>query len=393
MRIKRIAAIGAAFGLALAGLGAAGAASANPVTPNGGYSIVGSDTLQDAVNALANGTKITGSNVRSLAAGRVLSSFDAFPTASSVAAAAPVAGALIQTKAFGTYFLRPAGSGNGKAALLASIGKNGVGGSASTVWNGVDIAGQVDLSRSSGALTADANGDLVAVPFGRDAVSFAYKAGANISQSTIDTVAAYSASQLLALVNATNGETVVNSDDHIVAVLPQSGSGTREFFLKAIGHSSNGKADVSTVPAAHQSFPENNGAVLAPGADEIWVMPFSVASYVAQQNHAAPADTTAGISIGSPQSGIAPFTGTAGSRVPNKAYYDSATWGRDTFIIAPYAKLNGSTADPSLVAALNKNLDASLASFAIDGDVTSAGEVKTKFGFLEPSTYTAVRGK
>jgi hypothetical protein len=392
MKIKKIVALGAAFGVALAGFGVTTAAQANPVSPSNGYSIVGSDTLQDAVNALTNGTSITGSNVRVSAAGKVLSSFDAFPTAGSLAAAAPVAGALIQSKPFGAYFVRPAGSGNGKTALLASMGKNGSGSTGTNVWQGVNIAGQVDLARSSSGITQDANGDLVAVPFGRDAVSFAYKAGANIDQATINTVASYSASQLSTLVNAPSGEIVVAGDDRIVAILPQSGSGTREFFLKAIGFS-DPKSPVSTVPSNHQSFPENNGAVLAPAADEIWVIPFSVASYVAQQNGAAPANTTAGITIGSPQA-VAPFTGAEGNRVPNQAYYANSTWGRDTYILAPYAKLNGSTTDAALANALNRNVDASLASFVNgDGDLTSAGEVKQKFGFLAPSSSAPIRGR
>ncbi|MBN9177882.1 MAG: hypothetical protein J0I43_11000 [Microbacterium sp.] len=386
MKFKRIAAIGAVIGVALTGFGMT-AAQANPIGSGDGYVIVGSDTLQDAVNALTNGTKITGSNVRSAAAGRVLSSFDAFPNDTALA------GSLIQTKAYGPYFQRPAGSGNGKKALLASMGVDGTGQASSNIWAGVNVAGQIDLSRSSGGPTASGSGSLAYIPFGRDAVSFAFKAGSNVSQATISTVSTYNASQLLALYQAANGDVTINASDHIIATLPQSGSGTREFFLKAIGHSSDGKGAVSTVPTNRQSFAENTGSVLAPAANEIWVIPFSVASYVAQVNGAAPANTTSGITLGSPQGAATPpFTGSAANLVPGANFYASSTWGRDTYIVAPYAKVtSGAGFDAKLFDALDYTNDTSLAAFKIDGDLTPAGAVKQKFGFLEPTTYNFTR--
>ncbi|MFX5622677.1 hypothetical protein ABTE00_21215, partial [Acinetobacter baumannii] len=76
MKLKRIVAFGAAVGVALAGAGMASAANADPITD--GYSIVGSDTLQDAVSALANGTTITGTSVKVSGNGKSLASWDAF---------------------------------------------------------------------------------------------------------------------------------------------------------------------------------------------------------------------------------------------------------------------------------------------------------------------------
>ncbi|MFT4285646.1 MAG: hypothetical protein QM598_12500 [Protaetiibacter sp.] len=388
MQKKKVAALGATAALVAVSLAfSALPAQANPVGTSDGYVIVGSDTLQDAVNALTNGTKITGPNVRSVAAGRILSNYDAFPNDLSIA------GSLIQTKAYGPYFQRPAGSGNGKTALLASMGVNGTGAAATNVWAGVNVSGQIDLSRSSSGPSANASGSLAYVPFGRDAVAFAFKAGANISTATINTVSSYSGTQLLALYQAANADVVVNTDDHIVGVLPQSGSGTREFFLKAIGHSADGKGAVSTVPTNHQSFAENNGAALTPGADEIWIIPFSVAQFVAQSNGAAPTNTTAGITLGSPQgAGVKPYTGTGANLVPNSTYYASSTWGRETYIVAPYAKVvPGPGFDAKLFDALDMSNDTSLAAFVLDGDLTPAGAVKQKFGFLPPTNYNFVR--
>ncbi|MEL4382865.1 hypothetical protein, partial [Shewanella algae] len=91
--------------------GMASAANADPITD--GYSIVGSDTLQDAVSALANGTTITGASVKVSGSGKSLASWDAFTLG--------VAGGVgsIQTKAFGPVFDRPNGSGAGRNALIA----------------------------------------------------------------------------------------------------------------------------------------------------------------------------------------------------------------------------------------------------------------------------------
>ncbi len=61
------------------------------------------------MNALPNGTTVTGASVRVIAGGTPLGNFDAFGSAH------------IQTKPGGPFFVRPAGSGNGVKALRASI--------------------------------------------------------------------------------------------------------------------------------------------------------------------------------------------------------------------------------------------------------------------------------
>lgn len=75
MNKKKFIAVDAAVGLAATLMTVSPAANAEPVA--NGPVIVGSDTLQDVLNALANGTTISGGNVRSTAGGSFAASFDA----------------------------------------------------------------------------------------------------------------------------------------------------------------------------------------------------------------------------------------------------------------------------------------------------------------------------
>ncbi len=65
MNKKKVIAAAAAFGVAASLFAVASPANAEPVSSS--YAVVGSDTLQDVLNALSNGTNISGSDVRSLA--------------------------------------------------------------------------------------------------------------------------------------------------------------------------------------------------------------------------------------------------------------------------------------------------------------------------------------
>ncbi len=62
MKIKKPLALGLVAGIALSTFAVAGPAFADPVS--GSYVAVGSDTLDASINALANGTTVTGSTVR-----------------------------------------------------------------------------------------------------------------------------------------------------------------------------------------------------------------------------------------------------------------------------------------------------------------------------------------
>jgi len=354
MKLKRFAAVTTALGVLVAGGFAAGAAYAEPVSNS--YSIVGSDTLQDAVNALTNGTGVTGSNVRVTAGGLSLGNFDAFPSTG--------AGSQIQTKPGGTYFARPSGSGNGVTALRASITGN--------AWQGKTITGQVDIARSSSSPggNVSADGKLAYVPFGRDAVSYIYKGGtaawANLTGAQLKQIY----------------EGTLTSIDGVAVNprLPQSGSGTRSFFLTAIGNPTL-KAGIDT----NNTTAENDATVLAAGE----IIPFSAASWGAQVTGAAGVNTVAastGVSLGSPIAGTPAVTGTGASTAPNAAFYANSTFGRDTYLVVERARItpNDAKYDAALAALVDPTRTQSLTNFtgALSG---TPRRVKEKFGFMVPS--------
>ncbi|CAH0207639.1 hypothetical protein [Microbacterium sp. Bi128] len=361
MKLNKLVALGAACGIAIAGVGVATSASAEPVSNS--YSLVGSDTLQDSMNAIVNGTTITGATVRATSNNKTLGNFDAFGSAA------------IQTKSAGAFFGRPAGSGAGVTALRASITGANYSGNAAVPAR--QILGQVDIARSSSGPggNANANGLLAYVPYARDAVGFAYKGGDS-------SWANLTAAQLKAIYECTT--TTVGG----VAVkprIPQSGSGTRSFFLGAIGNPTLG----SCVTDATGTTPENDASVL--GANEL--IPFSVANWISQANGATGINTTtaSGVAFGSAVSGQAAFTGTAPNLVPNSAYYSDATFGRDTYLVVEYARITPSDSkyDVALANLVNPGVNNSLTSF---GSLSSSvGAVKKKFGFLAPSSTNIQR--
>lgn len=361
MKIKKPLILGMAAGIALSALAAA-PALADPVSDS--YVAVGSDTLDSSMNALVNGSKASGSPIRITAGGSNLASFDAFGSA------------LVQTKSQGPYFVRPEGSGNGVNALIASI--RGVD-DASYKWNNVNIAGQVDIARSSSGPSADPAGKLSWVPFARDAVGYAYLPVAGHESDLANLTTA----QLTALYNGTLttvGSTTVN------VMIPQNGSGTRKFFLSAIGVSTN-----STCPLAvctTSAVPENDASKLSvPGS----IIPFSAANYIAQSN-GVQVNTigSTGVLLGSID-GNAPATGSAGSLVPNQAFY-STTYGRNTYLVVEYARVTSGDPkyDATLAALVNSPSATSLTNFSTTLP-SQPGSLKKKFGFLAPSSTTPVR--
>src|SRR5450830_824336 len=104
--LNKLTALGVTAGLMVGGVMLATPASADPVSP--GYVAVGSDTLQDSMNALTNGTAVTNAFVRVAGAGNAIGNFDAFGSTN------------IQTTSGGPFFARPGGSGAGITALTDS---------------------------------------------------------------------------------------------------------------------------------------------------------------------------------------------------------------------------------------------------------------------------------
>jgi ABC-type phosphate transport system substrate-binding protein len=362
VKIKKIIAMSTVAGVALAGLAFASSASAEPVSNS--YVLVGSDTLQDSTNALINGSSKSGAAVRVTYNSSTLGSFDAFGTAA------------IQTKPNGPFFGRPAGSGAGVTALRASITGAGYA-AASNATPSTSILGQIDIARSSSGpgANANANGLLYYVPFARDAVGYVYKGG----------TAAWANLTPTQLKQIFDGTLTTVDGVAISPRLPQVGSGTRNFFLGALGYT--GSSPVAPgVNDTGNVTPENDATAITAGQ----IIPFSAASWVAQGNGVTGTNSTtsAGATFGSPITGAPAFTGTAPALVPNAAFYNNGTFGRDTYLVVERARVTVGNAkyDAGLATLVNPGSAASLTNF---GSLASTpGALKKKFGFLAPSTTT-----
>jgi hypothetical protein len=264
VRLGAVAAVAAA-GVAFGSLPAA----ADPGTPLPPLAGVGSDTTQDVVNGLGAGVAAIGS-------------WDATGSAT------------ITTKPGGQQFNRPNGSGQGVYALSQSA-QNGT---FPLTVNGqttqVNIGGQVDFARSSSG-PSGTSGVLTYIPFAIDAVTYAVNVASDfprdIPLGTAATDAPVNGLVPFNLRNIYRGAvttfvTASGEDQTITPLVPQSGSGTRSFWLGQLGLVEPGST--SGVPHAatdrNGSVQEHNGTSITGAGD---IVPFSVAQYIAQGNHAA----------------------------------------------------------------------------------------------------------
>jgi ABC-type phosphate transport system substrate-binding protein len=361
---KKIIATAAAFGVAATLVATAAPAYAEPVSNS--YAVVGSDTLQDVLNALANGTTITGGSVRSQAGDQNIGSFDA--TGST----------WIQTKPAGPRFGRPNGSGDGVKALSRSIdGAPYTSGTPGGVAN-VVITNQVDVARSSSGPGSFANptGPLLYIPFGRDALTYAHSS----TNAAFDTIDQPTLKGLFDCTITTVGGVPATP------VIPQSGSGTRADWLSKLGLTEATLGSCVKVGQEHDTETLSNGQAFPANA----VTPMSAAQWVAQNTGAGIDRRGANVKLGSPIAGTPAVTGTGTSTTPNATFYANSTWGRDTYIVVENARVTSGDAkyDPQL-ANLVSNAGPKLAN---NGSLSSqAGAVKKKFGFLAPSTTTPQR--
>jgi hypothetical protein len=239
--------------------------AANSFPPLAG---VGSDTTQDVLNGLAAGS---GGGISAIG------SYNATGTAT------------IQTRSTGGAFARPNGSGNGVKALSASVNTGG-----SRVFpagSGVDITGQVDFARSSSAPSSSLGGtDLTFIPFARDAVTFAVSAASDFPRD----IALGAASQdalspaPFTLRNIYRGTVTRYSDSDfnqvtIRPIIPQAGSGTRSFWLGALGLTEGTIVGTPTTDLNNLAQEHDGSSITAMGD----IMPFSIAQFIAQGNYRA----------------------------------------------------------------------------------------------------------
>jgi hypothetical protein len=334
---KKRLALGLAFTAALGAVLTGGSAGADPQQYSAAVG-VGSDTIQDVMNALAGYTN--GINYTPLTSGvasgnRQIISFDAIKPAGAT-------DNCITTKLNGPAFYRPNGSGAGRKALAAANGGSGTG------WTGqggcgtaVDITGQVDFARSSGK-PSGTGVDVTLIPFGRDGVSFATYRTAGSPVTTL------SKADLLSLY--TSGPTVIGG----VRIVPcgiQTSSGTFGFWNTALGTSTTenaATAECNTVAStiAVTRLEENDGtglknrgnalAAVSGHTNDQVIVAFSAASFIAKSNNTATGAPPAGVGIGTISDvGAPPVNGTAPALTPNATFFANGTFGRDVFVVLP----------------------------------------------------------
>ncbi|WP_052744191.1 type 2 periplasmic-binding domain-containing protein [Streptomyces odonnellii] len=235
MNVKSRIRIAAAVGAAALGLSLfATPASADTPTPRALIG-VGSDTTQDVLNGLAE-------NVTDVNGNLLISSYNA--TGSSpinVGCAAPIA--------------RPNGSSAGIDALRNAILNN---------------TGCIDFARSSRGPADTSTTKLTWIPFGKDAVTVAVRSDSALNTGTVGGLNLTTAQlrDIYTCVKTTHNNVA------LTPLLPQSGSGTRTFFLEKIGVT---EAQVGT--CVNGTVQEHDGTALDSAGD---IAPYSIAQYIAQ---------------------------------------------------------------------------------------------------------------
>jgi len=282
--------------LAVVGVGLVGAlaftASPASADPSGSPTFrtlagVGSDTTEGVLNGLSQVVTVNGT--------KAIASYDAFGSAT------------IQTKDNPACVMnRPAGSGAGVTALVASL----------------DAAnGCLDFARSSSNNASTFPGkNLTYIPFAVDAVTYAVRSDSGISRTLTK-------AQLTTIYNCGAGA-------NYKPMLPQFGSGTRSFFLKSLGftdaadftsqvnHTCIGQTDATGNP-----LQENTGTLIT---DVKQVVPYSIAQYLSQTTSVTP-DVHGKVVLGQ-------LDGTAPTVLNT-----SSTMVRDVYNVVPSSKLTDST--------------------------------------------------
>ncbi|MBZ5734724.1 substrate-binding domain-containing protein [Nocardioides sp. TRM66260-LWL] len=276
-RLHRVAMLACGLGLATAALGTSIAVAdpsgdpAGTVRPLQG---MGSDTTEEVMQGLSD--VITDSNGNKLIASWN-STGAGFTTRSSTTSSSGCS--FTAYNAGDTWVLgkRANNSGNGAATLRAAVTSNS------------PYAGCVDFARASSSQTGlDANNKFVNIPFAKDAVAFAVTSTSNFPRKL-------TGDSLYAIYHCTYGGATPADWNRAAgtgpyhALVPAPGSGTRSFWLKAMGISTDGTFDATAYPCISDSqdrvsankaplIQEHRGNVL----DDDSIVPISIAQYIAQ---------------------------------------------------------------------------------------------------------------
>jgi hypothetical protein len=325
----------AGFGLAMT----AGPALADPTCQE---AAAGSDTIQDVMNQYS--VDLTGN---------LLCSFNATDPVSQ-AALAPVSyirGPNATQPQTTCAYTRANGSGDGQIALRESINPN----TTATPYGTAAEQGCVDIARSSsspsGSGAQSTSGALIFIPFAEDAVTGAIgpATGGTVQgifgpvttvATALTTTNMFTLTDLKTLYTSCGevteggvtywpfetGVTQPANTQRIDLYVPQSGSGTRNFWASTLGFSSSAldpciSATIDQGSLSGTAVEEHDGEAVA--TDNDGYMPFSIAQWVSQSKHttgdAIDLDRRYGAQL-QDIGGIAPFTGTVPNESMNSAF-------------------------------------------------------------------------
>ena len=377
-RLVKVAAATAAIG-SIAAIGFAGNSPANAdpkqyTDPIFGF---GSDTTQDVINAFA-GVQVGANYIAPLqtsatTGAKQIVSWDAFQAGTD-----PTQITCITTKVGSPQITRPNGSGNGVFALTAGFNAGAKWPVAANACGPTrSLGGIIDFARSSsgpdsGKNPVNATGPLVYVPFGRDALAFAYirPSGSPVTSIT--------AAQLSSI--HVTGPQLVGSVP-VIACGIQTASGTYSSWRRALTGSTSGTFDPGTdvcnnVGVAGSTLgriQENNGpellakstllssmsadacdgvidTIAAPCTNAQLVVGFSASQWIARSNGVGTPSPGLGANGGlGAINGVSAVAGTAPNLTPVAAAYSNTTFGRDVYNVLAAEAILGVDAIPHLV--------------------------------------------
>ena len=178
----------------------------------------------------------------------------------------------------GTTFSRPVGSSAGIRALSSSIRGIAYAGTVLPV-------GTLQFARSS-ALRTESGTELTYIPFARDAVTIAMSAASDFPKD-VALGSSGQATNLFTLRNIYLG-TVTSfvdssfSSQTIRPILPQLNSGTRNFWVSALGTTETALTAGGKATDIGNSVIEHDGSFVTGPGD---IVPFSIAQFIAQGNY------------------------------------------------------------------------------------------------------------
>jgi hypothetical protein len=436
IRIAAAASVVAAAAVASVGVGQAHAVTLQTCTtfadPSSTktFNVVGSNTFQDAYGGLTQGYMWNGNTYTATTTGGSIGSWNAInpagplPCQSFYDTITPVTGGT------GDSFTRPNGSGDGRIAVSAAWNSakhswTDAGGNTNTLTKADAIKQQELTFARSSSLPGQANWVNAANPTVTDQLTFIPQAidAVGVAEVTIGSgtaVSNFASGALVAIYNAGTFGTGTNVGDvvevsgkpfivtvrgggtgkqeQVVPTVPQAGSGTRGFWLTAVGSGSTPNAVVSN-ETQEENKPANDlnttniqaGLSYTLPTDGIAIAPLSGGAAISQLHGLAPNQLGATNIVNSPWptvdndtlftgSGVSATVGTLQSaQSPQITFGASLTGNFDRYLFAAVPSSLVVTGNPSGESALQKWIDQDAPDAAPTGGTSTS--VWSDFGF------------